>query len=161
MDKKIIIGIIALVVIVCGAIAYFTIAGTQQLEDAGLVKSEFVVNFYSDNSQVHSIESEIESFKTNPYLKDDVNNDTVKWIEGFGNNEYVYINCIGNYNLIIKRSDYDTLKSQIDTSGLADFDYYKAVIKANVVETHSLGSGFKDIVYIQNIELINTTKESI
>jgi len=62
----------------------------------------------------------------------------------------------------MKRSDYDALKSEINTSGLTHGEYIVATIKANIVETQSLGSGgYKDVVYISNIELTGAKNDKI
>ena len=165
MEKKniVIITIIAIIIVIGGVVTFVSLSNdSTSLKDIGLVKSEYLINFYSDGSQAESIESEVEKLKTNPYLKDEVNNDTVKWIEGFDNNEYVYIITTNKYNLLMKRSDYDALKSEINTSGLTHDEFIVATIKANIVETHSLGSGgYKDVVYINNIELTGTKNDKI
>lgn len=164
---KYIIIVIAVIVVIGAIFAINTLMtneeGNSPLSDAGLVKSEYTIKFYSDNSQMGSIESNVETYKTNPYLKDDMNNETLKWIESFNNNEYVYISG-DNANFIMKRSDYDLLKSNIDTSELSSgfdpIEYFKVTIKANMIETHNLGSGYKDVIYIDNIDFINKVKET-
>jgi len=161
MEKKnnnIIIALIAVIVVIGGVVAFVALSGDGG-GSLGLVKSEYTIRLYKDGSQAKSISSEVNKLRTNPYLKDEVDNDTVKWIESFNNNEYIYVSGAGNYHLIMKRSDYDTLKSQIDTSELDRFkEHIEATIKANMIETRSLGGGYKDIVYVNNVELTNTVK---
>ncbi len=164
--KYVIIAIIAIIILVGVVFAVNMLMaddnGNTPLESSGVVKSEYKINFYSDGSQEGSIESEVDNLKTNPYLSD-INNETIKWIESFNNNEYVYISG-DSANFIMKRTDYDTLNSKIDTSQLSSgydpIEYYKVTIKANLVETHSLGSGYKDVIYIKNIDFVNKVKET-
>ncbi|MGL6299173.1 MAG: hypothetical protein ACRC1M_08410 [Methanobacteriaceae archaeon] len=169
MDKRnkyIMIGIIITILIIVAGILVVTLTGskgTGTLEDIGLVKSEYTLKFFSDGSQAKSIKSNVNTYRTNPYLKDDIDNETVKWIESFDNNEYIYV--IGdNANFIIKRSDYDNLKSKINTSelnsGFSPIEYFKVNIKANMIETHSLGGSYKDVFYIDKIDFVNSVKET-
>lgn len=165
--KYIIIAVIAIIVIAGAIFAVNTLMadedGNSPLADAGLVKSEYVINFYSDGSQSGSIKSNVETYRTNQFMKDEVNNDTIKWIESFDNNEYVYISG-DTANFIMKRTDYDILKSQIDTSELSSgydpIEYFKVTIRANMLETHSLGSGYKDVIHIENIDFVNKVKQT-
>lgn len=167
--KYIIISFVAIIIVISGVLA-FTLGGNQEiealepLENTGLVKSEYEIKFYSDGSQSKSIQSEVEKLRTNPHLKDEINNETIKWIESFDNNEYVVVSS-DTVNFIMKRSDYDVLKSKINTSELSSsldpIEYIKATINANMIETHNLGSGYKDVVYIDSIELVNTIKTDI
>jgi hypothetical protein len=161
----VIIVVLAIILIISGITAYLTLGGGETLQSMGVVKSEYKIKFYSDDSQVKSIQSQIETYRTNTYLNDDVNNETVKWIESFDNNEYVMVSGgTGMYHLIMKRADYDTLKTNVDTSelspGFSTIEYFLVTIKANMVETKSLGGGYRDIIYINNIDFVNKVKET-
>jgi hypothetical protein len=64
----------------------------------------------------------------------------------------------------MKKSDYDALKSKVDTSELSSGynprEYFKVTIKSDIIETRSLGSGHNDVIHMENIDFVNKVKQT-
>jgi hypothetical protein len=165
--KYIIIAIIA-IVIIAGAILAVNMMltsedGSSPLADAGVIKTEYTMSFYGDNSEMRNPSSEADSFMSNQFMKEDMDNNTMDWLKGFDSN-YVYISGPSS-DYIMSRSDYNKLKSNIDTSELGwndgNMTYYSVTFKADTGDIKPLGGGYKDVIQVSNVDFVSKELKSI
>ena len=153
-NKYIILIVVAIIIVaIIGAFAYIN---NTQLNDTGRSmsldgKTEFRVYAFEPSSA----ESQIETMKED-YLDFGYNNETIKWLEGFSN--YVLVDS-DSANLLMTREEASKLPVVRD---YGDYDtMYYNVIKCEVVETHSMGSGLKDIILVKDVEFVSNHTEKI
>lgn len=106
--------------------------------------------------QPMSVESIVEEIDSNTDFYD--NTETRDWLAGL-DNDYVYLVADDGPNVIMNRSEANLLPVQgLDPN--AEVDYFN-IIKCNVNETHSLGTGSIDCVLVENVEFIENVTEPI
>lgn len=119
-------------------------SGSSSLLDS---KSEFkLIGSYYQSTQ---------SFADRGDIDLNFNEETLDWLNGLDN--YVVFSADGDQSIIMHRNEADLIP-HIDAMSDGNINY--AVIKADVKETHSMGSGLIDCVLVENVEYIgNETKE--
>ncbi len=157
-NKKIIILALSIIIIAIIAIVGYTMFMNSQMDATGQAKGldgKTEMEVYA--SDPISVDSQIQSMGSDPDFYD--NNETLSWLQGLGNN-YVYIDS-DSALIIMDRSEANKLPV-IDTEYSSDYSkttiHYNK-IKFHAIETHSLGSGLKDCILVDQVEVIgNTTK---
>lgn len=159
MENKqlILIGIIVILasVIIGGGIGLIN-SNQNPLGNIDVTKSTFTITIFPNGATYtpypQAIETIIEGFKT-AFQPQDLNNDTIKWLESFNNSKYIILQSNEGY-LLVERNEYDKLNFNTNGTGA----YYTATIKANIIETHTT-SGMT-INQIKNIKITNITKQN-
>lgn len=106
-------------------------------------KTEFTVYGYS----LDSVESQLSYMKDDPEFYD--NNETKDWLEGL--NGYVMLDT-GDEYLVMERTEANKIPVIDDGS---DWDTIECnVIKCVVEETHSMGTGLKDLLLVKDVEVV-------
>ena len=135
--KIVIIVIIAVVVIVGGVIGYTLMTGE-------LSPTKTTIDLY--NNEQKSVSRLIDLYKDD----DNVDNETIKWLESF-DSSYVVLEVLEGSDgfIIMKRDEANRIPSDNDTSIMT-----KVVIKALVKETHNLGTGLSDVSLVEKVEFV-------
>lgn len=141
MNKKLSIAIIVLAALFVLIVAYITVNPTSTNTVSGERMS------FNVSSGQYELSEYIKDIKTIPYYErhDD---ETVKWMESLGNKQ-VYL---GNDSIVIMDSS-DANKIP-PTPGITDVYIYNH-FTAEVIENHSLGSGYPTAYYVKNINYTN------
>ena len=106
----------------------------------GNSKTEFTIYGHSPKS----VESQVSFIENDPSFYN--NNETKDWLKGLHN--YVMYDT-GHEYIVMDRNESNKIPNGTDFSKIEC-----NVIKCNVVETHSLGSGLKDCILVKNVEVI-------
>ena len=135
MDKKIILPIVVLLVILACALTY-SFSETNGIED----KTSFTV---SSEGPIPLSEI-IEDIKTRDYYEG-YDNETIAWMESLGDKQ-----VFSGDGIFLIMSDYDAQK--IPSEYVTDVFIYDFV-DCNVIENHSLGDIKypKDVFYVKNV----------
>ncbi len=105
-------------------------------------KTEFTVYGYSPDS----VESQLAFMESDPDFYD--NNETINWLKGLDG--YVMLDT-GHEYLVMERTEANKIPVIDDGN---DWDTIECnVIKCVVQETHSMGTGLKDIILVKDVEV--------
>ncbi len=139
MDKKIVIVIIFVIMVIFGLVLVSANDSSDNLNRTTLnVSSEGPIEL----SKI------TEDIKNNSYYEG-YDNETLNWMESLGN---MYVFTSSDEIVIMDKCDADKIPSAYVCDA-----YFQEIFSCNVLENHTLGKGdhFKDILLIKNVEFID------
>ncbi|MBR0272173.1 MAG: hypothetical protein IJQ68_09355 [Methanobrevibacter sp.] len=135
--KKIIIGIIIILIVIFGT--YLVYLGNEAPDDTNRI----TLNVSGSPLELSKV---IEEIETDPYFEG-YDNETVKWMKSLGS-KYVYISL--NEIIIMDYSDASKLRTEDATDV-----YIEDIFSCRIVENHTLGTEpYKDVLYVKDVEFI-------
>lgn len=153
MDKKIIAGIIIVIAIV--GIGVYSFANGFFLNNSGTGTSlDGKTEFKIYNAEPETTESQA-SFMAEDSMDMGYNNETTEWLGTLNN--YVMFSTDSAY-IIMNRSEAEKIPIIDQNEALDDATendlYHYIIIKCDVLETHSMGSGLKDMILVNNVDFV-------
>ena len=143
MKNKILIAILILILIVCGLYVFYLI----DEEPSQSILSSDRVTLTVASEGPFDVDRFCKEVRTHPYYEG-YDDETVSWLEN-------YTNC-----QILTSSDAFVV---IDKAEIRKIPILNAneTFECNIVENRSLGSGFKDVLVVKNIDYKNETIKSM
>ena len=137
MDKKIIIAIISLLIVV-GVVTFLMIENS--------IPEKTTISLYDDNEQ-NSIAHIINNYKDYP----NVDNETIKWLKSL-DNSYVALNMLSGGYVIMKRDEANKITYEEDPSVNS-----QVIIKGYVKKSYILSDSLIEVSLIEDVEFVNRT----
>ena len=148
MKNKILIAILILILIVCGLYVFYLI----DEEPSQSILSSDRVTLTVASEGPFDVDRFCKEVRTHPYYEG-YDNETVNWLEN-------YTNC-----QILTSSDAFVLIDKTEIRKIpilnANDVFVNETFECDIVENRSLGSGFKDVLVVKNIDYKNETIKSM
>lgn len=148
MKNKILIAILILILIVCGLYVFYLI----DEEPSQSILSSDRVTLTVASEGPFDVDRFCKEVRTHPYYEG-YDNETVNWLENYGNCQ------------ILTSSDAFVVIDKAEIRKIpilnANDVFVNETFECNIVENRSLGSGFKDVLVVKNIDYKNETIKSM
>ena len=148
MKNKILIAILILILIVCGLYVFYL----MDEEPSQSILSSDRVTLTVASEGPFDVDRFCKEVRTHPYYEG-YDDETVSWLEN-------YTNC-----QILTSSDAFVVIDKAEIRKIpilnANDVFVNETFECNIVENRSLGSGFKDVLVVKNIDYKNETIKSM
>lgn len=102
--------------------------------------------------KISSVEKLVEEITNEPYFEG-YNQSTVEWLYTIGENQVFFSN---EYYVVMNSSDANKLPTEDSTDV-----FINDTFSCEIIENHSLGNNYPDILYVKDVEFLNQTIEYI